>query len=297
MSGTNGYGARDAGVRARQIRGAVRAQSKAQGIQTTRGGPSGSFSSPASNLIDTELIATLGNVTLTSAAPTSPSGTYFSAPSTNNNVSIVTSSPFSGGGRSYSFSSSPPNPDYLTVIADSSWAFGTGDFTIEWFQNQTDINLYPRIFSVGSASTFNTSIACSIETPTNALYAWFSGSQSYGSVTPYKNVWVHFAIVRQSGLLKVYKNGAMISTAKANTTNITNNTTPLYIGLQQDQLASTQFLGNLTNIRIVKGLAVYTGNFTVPTSALTPTAGANPYGGANTQAIPDGYTKLLLVPT
>ena len=26
--------------------------------------------------------------------------------------------------------------------------FGTGDFTIEWFQYQTDSNSYPRIFQI-----------------------------------------------------------------------------------------------------------------------------------------------------
>jgi hypothetical protein len=56
------------------------------------------------------------------------------------------------------------------------------------------------------------------------------------------------------------------------------------------------FVGYITNFRLVKGLAVYTGNFTVPTSALTAIASANPYGGSNTQAIGAGYTKLLLVP-
>jgi hypothetical protein len=56
------------------------------------------------------------------------------------------------------------------------------------------------------------------------------------------------------------------------------------------------FVGYLTNFRWVKGLAVYTGNFTVPTSALTATASANPYGGSNTVALGSGFTKLLLVP-
>jgi hypothetical protein len=55
-------------------------------------------------------------------------------------------------------------------------------------------------------------------------------------------------------------------------------------------------VGYITNFRWVKGLAVYTGDFTVPTSPLTATATANPYGGSNTQAIGDGFTKLLLVP-
>jgi hypothetical protein len=65
MSGTNQYGTRDASVRLAKIRGSVRALSKQAGIQTTRVGGSGSFSNPASNLIDTDLIASLGNVTLT----------------------------------------------------------------------------------------------------------------------------------------------------------------------------------------------------------------------------------------
>ena len=41
---------------------------------------------------------------------------------------------------------------------------------------------------------------------------------------------------------------------------------------------------------------MYTGNFTIPTGALTATANANPFGGSNTSAIPAGYTSLLLVP-
>lgn len=72
MSGTNQYGARDASVRLDRIRGAVRALSKQAGIQTTRSGPSGSFSNPASNLIDTELIASLGVVSLPPLDPPSP---------------------------------------------------------------------------------------------------------------------------------------------------------------------------------------------------------------------------------
>ena len=81
----------------------------------------------------------------------------------------------------------------------------------------------------------------------------------------------------------------------SNSTNISNST-DLYFGVQPNLLASSYFGGYLTNIRIVKGLAVYTGNFTTPTSALTAVASANPYGGSNTQAIPSGFTKLLFAP-
>lgn len=222
----------------------------------------------------------------TPAIPT-PSGNIYTNPTTNTAVTTVSQSPFSGGGNSYSFSGT----SYLTVQADNSWAFGTGDFTVEWFQYQTDSNSFPRIYAIGSYPS--TSIGCSIEG--GAFYAWCPGANFGVNVAPYKNAWVHFAIVRRSGTLYAFKNGVQIASI-GNSSNITNNITTLYIGIEGSMGAGTQFGGYITNLRIVKGLAIYTGTFTVPTSALTLTAAANPYGGSNTVAIGADYTKLLLAP-
>ncbi len=225
-----------------------------------------------------------------SATPVSPipTGNVYTSPTSNVGVDISSVSPFVGGGYSYDFNGTS---DYLSVSGDDSWDFGTGDFTIEWFQYQTDSNFAPRIFSIGSYP--NANIACSIEE--DIFYAWFSSAEPFGDVTPYKNQWVHFAIVRQSGVLRIYKDGSQFGTDVSNTTDISNST-PLYFGSEENQSAAGMYGGYLTNIRIVKGLAVYTGAFTVPTSALTLTASANPYGGSNTVAIPADYTKLLFVP-
>lgn len=225
-------------------------------------------------------------------------GVLFTTPSNSVNVSTVAQSPFVGGGNSYSFNGTS---SYLSVISDESWDFGTHDFTIEWFQYQTDNTRYPRIFAIGVTPS-TTSIGCSIETPTgNIFYVWTGppvAATSFGTVsspTPYKNTWVHFAIVRNSGILRVYKNGSQIGSNVSNAKNISNSL-PLYFGVEGGNVAETWFGGYLTNIRFVKGLAVYTGNFNKPTSALTGITTVNPYGGSNTQAIPSGYTKLLFVP-
>lgn len=218
-----------------------------------------------------------------------PAGTVYTSATITGGVTTVAQSPFAGGGNAYSLNGTT---GYLSLAGNSSWAVGTGDFTIEWFQYQTDSSSYPRIFQIGAYPSI--SIGCSIEGGT--FYAWASGALSYGSMTGYKNSWQHFAIVRASGNLRVYRNGTQIGTTRANTTNITNTSTTLYLGVEAGGNANTWFGGYLTNFRWVKGLAVYTGNFTTPTSALSLTAGANPFGGSNTVAIPDGYTKLLLVP-
>lgn len=39
---------------------------------------------------------------------------------------------------------------FLLIPNTSELNFGTGDFTIEWYQYQTDSNPFPRIFQMGS---------------------------------------------------------------------------------------------------------------------------------------------------
>ena len=92
MSGTNGYGANDAGLRAQKLRGQIRWRSKQVGIQTTRGGPSGSFSSDASYMIDTSLISDSGKqceACESSLAPVSPPGPPQNVQSYGYNETIV----------------------------------------------------------------------------------------------------------------------------------------------------------------------------------------------------------------
>ncbi len=228
-------------------------------------------------------------IDVTPVAP-APSGTVFAAPAWDRTTSS-TMSPFSSGGNSYSFNGTITS--YILIEKDDySYNFGTGDFTIEWFQYQTDNNAFTRIIS--NSMSANENFSCYFVNSTEFNTKTVSNN-SFGNVTPYKNQWVHFAVVRNSGILQVYKNGIQQGSNISNTDNISV-TNRLTIGGSGTAELNTMFAGNMTNIRIVKGLAVYTGSFTVPTSALTLTTSENPYGGSNTVAIPDGYTKLLLVP-
>ena len=216
-----------------------------------------------------------------------PSGTLITSPTLAGSITTVAQSPFGGGGNSYSFPNS--STSYVYAAGQAGFAFGTGDFTIEWFQYETDSNAFPRVFWYGSTPTIGMSLEGSyyIWNPLNAL-----GTK--GTIT---NAWQHFALVRISGKVYFYKNGTIVNSGGTTwTTNIIDTSSNFVFGAKVGGLASEQFGGYMTNIRVVKGLGVYTGNFTTPTSALTAVANANPFGGSNTSAIPDGYTKLLLIP-
>jgi hypothetical protein len=206
-------------------------------------------------------------------------------------VTTQATSPFTGGGNSYRFSSSVNS--YITTPGSDNWAVGTGDFTVEWFGNQSSTAQFQRIFSTGDYP--NMKIGVSIESAT--FYYWANNSTRYNSAgSTIVNTWYHWAVVRSSGTTYVYRNGTLRGSSFADTNNITDNTTTLVIGNTNTFATNAAFVGDITNFRFIKGLAVYTGNFTTPTSALTATANANPYGGSNTVAIGSGFTKLLLVP-
>lgn len=206
-------------------------------------------------------------------------------------VTVQNTSPFTGGGNSYRFSSSVNS--YITTPGSASWAVGTGDFTVEWFSNQSNTTQFQRIFTVGNFPSIK--IGVSIESTT--FYYWANNSFRYSSASSTTtNTWYHFAVVRQSGVTRVYRNGVLRGSSFTDTNNITDNTTTFVVGNTNTFATNAALVGDLTNFRFIKGLAVYTGNFTVPTSALTATASANPYGGSNTAAIGEGFTKLLLVP-
>ncbi len=224
---------------------------------------------------------------------TPPEFTNPTPTSTGAGVSVVAQSPFGGGGNSYLFNGS--STGVITYAGSNNWAVNTGDFTIEWFSRQSSLTVpqYQRVFSIGNFPTIKMGV--SIESGT--FYYWANDSVRYSSSgASQANVWIHWAVVRASGTTRVYKNGTLLGSQISDTNDITDNTTSLTIGNTLTPDNNAGLVGNLTNFRWVKGLAVYTGNFTVPTSALTAEASTNPYGGSNTSAIGSGLTKLLLIP-
>ena len=154
---------------------------------------------------------------------------------------------------------------YLTVPNDIDFRFGTGDFTVEWFQYQTASASFPRIFAMGNYPS--TTIGVSIEGGT--FYLWIGGSAVFSQSVTTLNQWVHFAITREGSSLRVFRNGTQIGSTITNTTDINNTTNIFTIGNESTRSTGAAFQGQITNFRWVKGTAIYTSNFPTPTSPLT----------------------------
>lgn len=136
-------------------------------------------------------------------------------------------------------------------------SFGTGDFTVEWFQYQKDDNATTRIFSVGIWP--NESMAASIEN--GVFYWWANGSNNaVVSIPNHKNRWIHFAVCRSGTTTTLYVNG--VNTDNWNdSNNYANNRVNLYIG-NELLTSDCAYGGYLYYFAMYKGYAKYTSNFT-----------------------------------
>ena len=152
---------------------------------------------------------------------------------------------------------------YLRIPNSADLNFGTGDFTIEWYQYQTDVNDYPRIFQIGSYGGGGTSIGVSIESGT--FFYWtnsYPNNVTYLDPSQYKDQWVHFAICRASGNTQIFMNGTSIFTM-SNTTDFSSSD-DLVIGNESSPSDDAAFGGYMVYFSWVKGTALRTADFTVP---------------------------------
>ena len=180
-------------------------------------------------------------------------------------VSQGTFSPFSAEEGKWS-ASFDGTDDYLSIPTSDDFAFGTGDFTIEmWvFRTTTGMNFTYEGRKGGNANRiliyFNTS---------NQLVVSAGGTKTDSETFP-TGEWVHIALVRSGTTGYLFKNGDQRQTwTIASDYSFLKPDDYLYIGTTNN-LNNYWFGGFISNLRVLKGTALYTGSsYTVPTAPLT----------------------------
>jgi len=163
--------------------------------------------------------------------------------------------------------------DYLSTPANAAFQL-TGDFTIEAWIN---ISSFPGAYAmlVGSAATATTDYFAIRSS--NQIELGIGGSSATfptWSFTWKFNTWYHIAITRSGTALSAYVNGTALSGSQTSSAQFFNTGSGLQIGRYGVTAAPYYFNGYISNLRIVKGTAVYTGNFTPPTLAFLQTSGS-----------------------
>ena len=193
-------------------------------------------------------ITPAGDTKVTAFSPFAPSAAY--SASTN-------------GGSGYFDGSG----DYLTVPSTDGFAFGTGDATVEFWSYPTAATASGYIFDF---RYIGNQLGYFYYNNSTTQYEWyFCGFGSGGTLgSNGLNAWTHWAIVRNSGTVTLYINGVSV-TSGSGTASMS--ATGCSIGSRYS-LDAPFYPGYISNLRFVKGTAVYTANFTPPTAPLTAVA-------------------------
>lgn len=165
------------------------------------------------------------------------------------------------GGASGSF---PLVADYLQVPNSTDFQFGSGDFTIEAWAFTTSFTGNPGIACL--RTSYATNHAWTFYWSSSALNFMFSqaGNNYPGYQFFYTfniGTWYHLAVVRSGNTLMGFVNG----TKQATTFDFTGrtcypSTAPLTVGVTLGY--PSNFNGYIDELRISKGIARYTSNFT-----------------------------------
>jgi hypothetical protein len=152
--------------------------------------------------------------------------------------------------------------DYLSVADSADWTFGTGDFTI-------DLWIYPTTIGSGGNKNY-------VGTNPNQ-YLTFASNNSGGLLFYYGNgtwtstpaatsnvvvndAWQHVAVSRSGGTVYLFHNGVLM-TSRSQSASI--DPPNIEIGAYGGG-ASDLFVGYMDELRITKGAALWTQNFTPP---------------------------------
>jgi hypothetical protein len=157
--------------------------------------------------------------------------------------------------------------DYITIPDSDDWNLGADNFTIEFWVRWNDITTgfqgYQGIISNYSSPTgwsIRKKDTHNIQCVLNGIGG--GGLNSTGTVED--DVWYHMALVRNGSSIKFYINGVMDTQVTTYDT-ITDGANTLRIG---DDGQGAYFLnGWVDEVRISKGIARWTSNFTPPVEA------------------------------
>ena len=171
---------------------------------------------------------------------------------------------------------------YFLIDNHEDFQFGTGDWTIEYWWNG-----HPN----GGYNSVITTMITSNESGTWRVGHTFSGNnriyfaRGYGGgftdvtfdVDVNDNKWHHIAFVRSSGTIIPFVDGVDKTATKATGSVSDGNsmTTTNRVAIGWNDRDNDHIYGHVSNLRVIKGTALYTSNFTPPTAELQKLSGTS----------------------
>lgn len=160
--------------------------------------------------------------------------------------------------------------DSLVLPANAAFSFGTGNFTIEAWAYPNSSGSYRRIFSqyTGAGAT---QVFLRQNNDNTLMFYVISSTTVIATITSSSsltlNAWNHCAVSRNGSTFTLFLNGAVVGTASSASSMPDTSALNAYISTYDG--GNEVWSGYISNLRVVKGTAVYTGPFVPPAAPVT----------------------------
>ena len=165
------------------------------------------------------------------------------------------------GGTSIAFDGSG---DYLSIANNAAFNFQSSSFTVEAWVYVTTNNLAGNHCVVSNYQNSANGWALQLSNGTMRFNASGDGPDITGTTVFSTNTWYHVAVSGEIGSIKLFINGTQEGSTYTGATSLNSTAITTVGGLWAGALFNTLF-GYIDELRITKGVARYTTNFTPPT--------------------------------
>jgi hypothetical protein len=161
------------------------------------------------------------------------------------------------GGASIAFDGAG---DYLDVGSNSAFGYGLSDFTIEfWVYRNASTAL--QVF-VDHRIGVSLRVAPTLYIISNSIRYYTNGGNRITGGTLASTQWVHVALSRSGSSTRLFLDGVQTGSTYTDSNNYIDS--PVRVGGANDGSSVASLNGYLDDLRITKGIARYTSNFTPP---------------------------------
>jgi hypothetical protein len=155
--------------------------------------------------------------------------------------------------------------DWSIIPTSPNFGYGTGDFTIEFWMYWTGAGTQTIVSNLTNSSSSNPHLYLSA----GVLVYFTAGVDRITGSSITTNQWYHIALSRTSGSTKLFVNGTQSGSTYADSNNY-GTTAPFGLATYWNNgtpNAASVYSGYISDLRITKGHARYTSNFTPPTGS------------------------------
>jgi hypothetical protein len=207
------------------------------------------------------------------------------------NGAVISTAQSKFGGASVFFDGTN---DYVSIPNNAEFNFTSGTFTVELWAYFSSVS-GQRVLVTNYQDVTNGWVLQLLNGVVNVNLSG-NGQDIIGTTTISTDTWYHIAVSGTAGSYKLFLNGVQEGSTYTGGTTLTS-TSALTIG---QIVSSGYFVGYIDELRITKGVARYTGNFTPQTSAFPNSIGVTQYatkyigliGGLNDRSVDYGVQKL-----